>query len=104
VIGFNIIYQQSIATCTYTTVVVRSAVTGQDSSKVSIVSTLKYHATDKNDTPLSHFNLTVGQPVVLLLLNSECYKLVSIFQSLTWPDQGSNHQHSTLSHWWCSYI
>jgi len=42
-------------------VVVRSAVTDPDSSQVLGVSTpiAKYHATDKHDTPPSHFVLTI---------------------------------------------
>jgi len=48
-----------------TTVVVRSAVTGPDSSWVVYASTPKYHAADKHDTPSSHFKLTLGQPALL---------------------------------------
>jgi len=47
------------------TVVVISAVTGPDSSLVLRTSTLKHHATDKHDAPLSHFKLTLGQPALL---------------------------------------
>jgi len=46
----------------FTTVVVRSAVTDPDSSQV--LSTLRYHAADKHDTPPSHFKLTLGQPAL----------------------------------------
>jgi len=35
---------------------VRSAVTGSDSSRVYSASTPKYHAADKDDTPLSNIN------------------------------------------------
>jgi len=48
-----------------TTVVVRTAVTGPDSSQVLCASTQKYHAADKHDTRLSHFKLTLGQPALL---------------------------------------
>jgi len=58
---FNVIYQQFIACMT---VVVRSVVTGQDSSHDLSASTPKYHAADKQDTPLSHFILTLGQPAL----------------------------------------
>jgi len=47
-------------------VVVKSAVTGPDSSRVYDASTPKYHAADKQDTPPSHFKLTLGQPAALL--------------------------------------
>jgi len=47
------------------TVVVRSAVTGPDSSWVLSASTLKYHAADIHDTPPSHIKLTLGQPALL---------------------------------------
>jgi len=43
-------------------VVVRSAVTGSDSSWTSRASTPKYHIADKHDTLPSHFKLTQGQP------------------------------------------
>jgi len=47
------------------TVVVRSAVTGSDSSRGKCASTPKYHAEDKHDTPPSHFKLTLGKPPLL---------------------------------------
>jgi len=37
--------------CSYVRLVVRSAVTGPNSSRVLSTSTLKYHAADKHDTP-----------------------------------------------------
>jgi len=46
------------------TVVVRSVVTGPDASRVLICQHTKYHATDKHDTPPSHFKLTLGQPAL----------------------------------------
>jgi len=49
-----------------TTVVVRSVVTGPDSSRVCHASTPKYHAADKHDTPPSHFKLAHSQPAALL--------------------------------------
>jgi len=52
-------------------VVVRSAVTGPDSSRVYCVSTPKYHAADEHDTPPSHIKLTLGQPSLLYALNGE---------------------------------
>jgi len=47
------------------TVVVRSAVTGPDSSWVLRASTPNYHAADKYDTPPSQFKLMLGQPALL---------------------------------------
>jgi len=35
--------------------------------------TPKYHAADKNDTPPSHFKLTLGQSALLYALNGEPY-------------------------------
>jgi len=55
-------------------VVVRSAVTGLDSSWVLCASTPKYHAADTHDTLPSHFNPTPGK------------QQVPIFQSLTSPN------------------
>jgi len=52
----------------YTTVVVRSVATGPDTSQVLHTSTPTYHATDKHDTPPSHFKLTLGQPALLKAL------------------------------------
>jgi len=49
-----------------TTVVVRSAVTGPDSSRV-----LSCHAADKHDTPPSNFKLTLGQPALLWAFNGK---------------------------------
>jgi len=46
-------------------VVVRSDVTGPDSSRVLIASTPKCHAADKHDTPPRHFKLTLGQEVLI---------------------------------------
>jgi len=47
-----------------TTVVVRSAVTGLESSRVYCASTPKYHVAEKHDTPPSNFKLTLGQPAL----------------------------------------
>jgi len=47
------------------TVVVRSAETGLDSNRVFSASTPKYHATEKHNTPPCHFNLTLGQSVLI---------------------------------------
>jgi len=56
----------------YVRLVVRSAVTGPDSSHVYGAITPKYHALDKHDTPPSHFKLKPGQPALFLALNDEC--------------------------------
>jgi len=48
-------------------VVVRYSVTGPNSSRLLRASTPKYHATDKHDTLLSHFKLTLGQQGLLEL-------------------------------------
>jgi len=47
------------------TVVLRSAVTVQDSSQVLSTSTLKYHAAKNHETPPSPFKLIPGQPALL---------------------------------------
>jgi len=47
------------------TEIVRSAVTGSDSSLDLMCQHTKVHAADKHDTPPSHFKLTLGQPALL---------------------------------------
>jgi len=54
-----------------TTVVVRSAVTGPDTSRVYCGSTPKYHAADQHGTPPSHFKLSQGQPAMFYAFNGE---------------------------------
>jgi len=46
------------------TVVVRSAVTGQDSRGVEFASTPKYHAADQQDNPPCRFKMTLGQALL----------------------------------------
>jgi len=53
------------------TVVIRSAVTDPDSSRVLSDSTPKYHAADKHDIPPSHIKLTLGQPAMFYAFNGE---------------------------------
>jgi len=47
------------------TVVVRSAVTGPESSGILMCAKYMYHAADEHDTTPSHFKLTLGQPALL---------------------------------------
>jgi len=68
---FNVVYQHFIAM--YTTVAVRSAVTGPVSSRDLSTSIPKYHVADKHDTQSSHFKLALGQPAQLYALNGERY-------------------------------
>jgi len=48
--------------------VVKSVVTCPYSSRVKCASTLKYHDTDKHDTPPGHSLMTPGQPALLIPL------------------------------------
>jgi len=50
------------------TEVVRSAITGPDSSRVLSTSTPKDHTADKHDIPSSHFKLTTRQTIPGLAL------------------------------------
>jgi len=68
--GFNIVYQHFIAICT----VVRSAVTGPDSSQLLMRQHTPNRVADKHDTPPSHFKRSLGQAVLLWSLNGERYK------------------------------
>jgi len=61
--GFNVVYQQFTAMYDRGLSVLLWLVHTQAGFQGA--STSKYHAADKQDTPTSHFKLTMGQPALL---------------------------------------